>query len=489
LARLIAIDPRNLAVLRMGLAIIILVDLAGRFGSVATFLSDEGVIDRVSSRWLCPPSQGFWSLYWLSGSTAWATVLLIVNALAAVLLLFGWRTKLATVLCLVLAYSLQMRMPLVLTAGHILLRMLLFWSLFLPLGAVWSVDARRSAARRDPRQIATIATAAIMIQLTLMYLCSGIAKWNEVWLRGDALGLAMRLDMYVKPLGRELGDWPQFLMLFTFLTLVLETAGPLLLWMPVKSDQWRLGLMAMFWLLHIGIGLTMSIGIFSAVAMLAWVVFWPELVWRTLSGWRPPRAAAAPDDAPRFASTLGWLPSCACGGFLIYVIALNLANVDPARSGRWFGQGLRTIGNSTMTLQQFTMFDRPSEMNWWWRLVVQTAEGGQSDALSPTRQPLGSLGQRPTPAAIYDSIPSHFWRRLLYNLATWSPANAADRAELERIKQRAGRALWGLRDSTAAPSAAERVELFACWHKIRLDDVDSPVQWESWGSLDSPSAR
>ena len=67
----------------------------------------------------------------------------IVRVLLAVALLVGYRTRLATIGSWILLASIHVRLPVVINAGDTLLRVLLFWSIFLPLGAMWSVDARR----------------------------------------------------------------------------------------------------------------------------------------------------------------------------------------------------------------------------------------------------------------------------------------------------------------------------------------------------------
>lgn len=486
LARLISIDVRNLAILRGGLAAIILVDLAQRAGSVTQFCSDDGVLDRELNRWLCPPNAGFWSVYWLDGSAGFASILLGINALAAILLLLGWHTRWATSICLVLAYSLQMRMPLVLTAGHVLLRMLLFWSLFLPLGAAWSLDAsrHRDGKKKSYGQVVSIASAAIMLQVVMMYLFAGVAKWNDVWLRGEAMSLALQLDMYVRPLGRELLGSPELLMLLTFITLLLECVGPLLVWMPAANGLWRIGVAIMFWLLHLGIWLTMSIGIFSAVAMLAWVVFLPADFWRFFQSVKPKESAAAAIAERPTIGRLGWVPSIVCGFFLVYTAALNLANMNPASSQAWFGNALRGIGNATMTLQQFKMFERPAKDNYWWRLVYTKADGAQFDAFPAVPQPLASLNQRPEPDEIYFSMPNQFWRRLLFNLATMELPNPGDRAQLDRLRQRAGQSLWTLRGEERTLDARGPFEFYCFQHTITSADWAPPIQSTKWATIE-----
>lgn len=513
LGRLIAIDARNLAMLRIGMAVIVLFDLAQRIGSIETFCSDQGILPRPLNRWLCPPSEGFWSLYWLSGSAEFAAVLMLLNAIAAGCLLVGWRTRWATAVCLVLAYSLQMRNPLILTAGHVLLRMLLFWSLFLPLGAVWSLDAIRGrrrggsvgkpataqedrpatvqkeeSAAADARSAGepvaiSIATAAIMVQVCAMYLFSGIAKWNDVWLRGEAMSLALQLDMYVKPLGRELLAFPALLMVITFSILLLETIGPLLLWMPIATPHWRVGLMTLFWLMHIGIWITMSIGIFSAVAMLAWVVFLPREFWDKRARTMKPDAdqTSSQPSVPKHTLGLGRVPSIVCGAFLAYVVALNIANIDPTKSKTWFPAPLRLVGNATMTLQQFKMFERPAADNLWWRLVVSDSNGSFKDLL--ITESTFDFERRPSPREIYNSMPNQFWRRLMFNLATIRIESTEDDDRLNELRQCTAKTLWRIKGASSFWASSDPPTLYAFYQKIEIDGNDTPFRLGVWAQI------
>jgi hypothetical protein len=141
LRELVSIDLRSLAALRVALALLLLCDLATRAPWLRLHHSDEGVWPRgvADAPW-------HFSLYRLGGLGT-ASVLHAVAALCALLLLAGWRTRLATAASWLLLVSLQVANPLLTNNGDILLRMLLLWGMFLPLGARWSLDARRRRER------------------------------------------------------------------------------------------------------------------------------------------------------------------------------------------------------------------------------------------------------------------------------------------------------------------------------------------------------
>ena len=207
---LFEIDVRSLAILRISLGVLILVDLASRLRNLELFYTEGGIVTRALSQEYL--GSGFWSLYWIDGSLAVTQVLFALTASAAVGLIFGFNTRLMTILCLVLVASLHVRNPLVLTGGHILMRLMLFWSIFLPLGAVWSVDAHLSPNREpDQWRVASVATMAIMLQVAFIYLFSGISKLNSYWISGHAVEYVLGLEMYVKPLGNFLRGFPGLL--------------------------------------------------------------------------------------------------------------------------------------------------------------------------------------------------------------------------------------------------------------------------------------
>ena len=152
-ARLLAlftIDTRSLAVFRIALALTILVDLALRARDLGAFYTDDGVLPRalladdIGSRtpWL---TLGFGVVphFWFGGGAGQASWF-VVAGLTAGLLLVGWQTRWVTVASWVLLTSLQSRNPIALNGGDAILRLLLFWSMLLPLGARWSLDAARA---------------------------------------------------------------------------------------------------------------------------------------------------------------------------------------------------------------------------------------------------------------------------------------------------------------------------------------------------------
>ena len=138
------IDLRSLALFRVALGIFILADLAVRAADLAVFYTDSGVLPRGV---LIDHFKSFWnfsvplidfsynvSIHLASGNVWFQAALFLIAAFFAVMLIFGFHTRTAVCVSWFLLVSLQVRNPLVTQGGDVLFRMLLFWSMFLPLG-------------------------------------------------------------------------------------------------------------------------------------------------------------------------------------------------------------------------------------------------------------------------------------------------------------------------------------------------------------------
>ncbi len=194
-----SIDLRSLAALRIALGVIILADLWIRGSDLSVWLSDDGVFPRVAAiDW---GNDYRWSLYFLSGSWVWALFLNLIAALAALALILGYRTQIATIVSLILLVSLHNRASLLLQGGDNLLLLLIFWSLFLPLGARFSLDAARvhpdhqQRLAEQPNQFLSVGTVAILLQAMAVYFFSAFLKSGSEWFEdGTAIYYALHLD-------------------------------------------------------------------------------------------------------------------------------------------------------------------------------------------------------------------------------------------------------------------------------------------------------
>lgn len=425
-----SVDLRSLAVLRISIALIIFYNLMLIGSSAPMFYQESGVLPGELNREVVHQSGGgFWSVLWLSESANWFWLCLGVLGLAATSLTLGFFTTVSTAVCLVLVWSFQVRNPLVLTAGDILLRMVLVWGLFLPWGRIWSVDYVRSRDKRGTptMQLSSFATAAIMLQLAFIYFFSGIAKLSGDW-SGTALVQSLNLEMYVKGNWSWLLEQASLLNIMAMGILVVEIAGPILLFVPRFNQFWRGMMMALMCLMHLLIWISMSIGIFSIIAMVTWLVFIPGEVWNRLLG--RPNPMKRKRTRRRSSRRSSWKQGkqYVCAGLLLFVALLNL---DKTKLGQFLPRQLNSLATTLMIQQEFKMFASPPTSSPWPQ-YVSTLKDGQVVELF--RDNGGFVDEKPQ--SVYRYMKSQFWRRYHFNLIDAQPADGETPPIYHQLRKR-----------------------------------------------------
>ncbi|MGH7586473.1 MAG: HTTM domain-containing protein [Gemmatimonadales bacterium] len=369
LRRAFALDTRSLAVFRIGAACVLLADVAGRFGVLRDFHTDHGVLPR--SAVLAAPGVEFPSAYFATGSSVGAAILLALAGVAAIALLAGWHTRVATIASWFLFASAAQRNPTVLHGGDALLRAMLFWAMFLPLGARWSLDARR-AGPPAPATVIGLAPAAYLLQLAWLYWLAALNKVGPAWLtRGDALLLALNFDQLVTPLGLWLKAQPPVLLqALTRGAWLLEAVGPFLLFVSMKG-RLRVVAVGLFTLLHLGFGAALSLGTFVAIPIVCWVATLPGWCWEG-------RRADGPAGNPAEAEVV---PRSLVLQALVAVALIVAAWAGAGRVGLVSLPALVKVAERVSGLEQrWVMFaPTPRQHDGWWVARAFTAAGDTVD--------------------------------------------------------------------------------------------------------------
>lgn len=448
-----ALDVRSLAALRVALGVLLLADLATRAGDLAAMYGPEGAarVDLVRSR-LGP---GEWSLHLLSPSAAWQATLMIAAATLAALLTIGLWTRAATFGCWLLTMSLHARLPIVLNAGDDLLRVLLFWSLLLPLGAVWSVDARRRGRSLAGVEIFA-ATFAFTVQLALVYWCAGLTKLNDAWLGGGALDQVLSYGLYLRAAGQWLHQHPAAARWLSWSVLALEILGPFLVFIPWHTARLRVIAIVAFVGFHMGIAATINVGLFAWVGAAAWLAMIPSEVWDRLLH---SKAAAPPDDfeagaaVPRSTPFLRWAAIAA----MAVVVAWNALDVLDRTRTPLVDATLRPLVNATGLRQSWSLFSEPAKFDAWFVYRGRLKNGEIVDLLRGV--PLRHGDDDPMNG---QQFPSHRWRKL--HVRVVQQRNAAYRQPLAEAVFRA----WN--DRHRGDEQAEHLELICLQRRSDPND-------------------
>lgn len=282
--QLVGIDVRSLAAFRIGLGLLLLADLGSRSDDLVAHYTDNGVLPRAAAIDLYNDNAHF-SLHLMSGAWQIQVALFVLAGVFAAMLLVGYRTRQVTIVCWVLLVSLHTRNTLVLNGGDTLLRVLLFWAMFLPLGAACSWDSWRSLDTRSRDQLViSVSSFALLIQICLMYWFSFLFKSDPIWTReGSAISYALNVDQITKPFGRWLLNYPEMLKYMSYATLWLEGMGPFLFFVPFVRRWSRPLMVGVFASFHISIFLCMALGLFPWACCVGLLLFLPSTFWDSLS--------------------------------------------------------------------------------------------------------------------------------------------------------------------------------------------------------------
>ena len=421
LAATFGIDLRSLAAFRIGLGLLILLDLWGRAKTLRTHYTGEGAFPRELAA-----EYGFdvpfFRLFLLSEDVRVQAALFLVFALLAVLLVLGWRTRLVSVLVFVCLASLVRRNHFVCHTGDTWLKALAFWAMFLPLGARLSLDARagRAYSSAAPRHL-DLATSGVVLQIALFYWGAGFLKAQyDVWHEGQSVWIFTHVVEYTRPFGAWLGQFEGLCRLLTFATLVLEMGAVFLILFPFGQRWLRTALFVVLAGFHLTLWATIHIGIFQLVCIVANTLLLPSEAWDALAR-RLPFLALAPAPAGR--SGPGHrLAQAALVPALLLVLVSNANTSAKAALGTAHDRehpglvrlprALDELGKQLSLVQNWNMFTDIGELYFGWFLVLgQTEEGEFVDVLAG--EPFRAIGYPEHYARFFPNHNSRrYWREL-----------------------------------------------------------------------------
>lgn len=278
-----SLDYRSLALMRIGIGFVIIFDLIQRAFDLRAFYSDAGVLPRAELLRLW--ENKWWiSAHMMSGLTSFEAILFIVAGVFAIMLILGYRTRMAMIVSWLFLVSLHVRNPLVLQGGDIVLRAVMFWMMFLPLNKAWSLDRLfNRVAQPKETSFFGAASVAYIIQICLVYVFTGILKSGVEWHNGTAVYYALNVDQLITPAGALLREFPVVMSILTTVTLYLEIYGSLLFFSPVATSFFRTLGIFLFACLQIGFNASMRLGLFGMIAIIVTLGLLPTGFWE--KGW------------------------------------------------------------------------------------------------------------------------------------------------------------------------------------------------------------
>jgi len=395
------LDARSLAAFRIGVGCVLVADCLLRTRDFRLMFTPDGMFPlETLARYHGDPT--IWSLAFLHDRSWWAALVLGLEGMAGVAVAIGYRTRLATILAWVAVVSVIRRTSPATNAGDVWFACQIFWAMFLPLGARWSVDAARTTAADPGRpkigRVCSVASAALILQLVAVYLGAGLSKCNSSWFAGEALSHALSVHDHGTPLGMHLGGIDWIARPLQWGVLLGELALPLLL-VALPRPAIRAGIVALFIAFHAIIWLTMTVGLFAAIGIVAWLPLIPAAAW-------PAATATATDRLAGLGRTASW----ACGLAGLVALASFVHRATPWRAHS-LPQPLIAAINLSCLPQQWEMFGGVPPQEQWVYARGVLADGSAVDLLRDGR-PL----EQERPAGGFTSLPHHRWHKFLWIL-------------------------------------------------------------------------
>jgi len=286
LKTIFGIDLRTLALFRISLATMIIVDLLFRARDLSAFYTDEGVLTRMQSMSSANPYR--WSLHWMSGAE-WAQGFLFVLAgFIAFLLLVGYRARLMAIVSWLLLISLQNRNEFLTSGGDNLLVIMTFWAMFLPISARFSIDAALhktyqqncNSNHEQNHQYFSLITMAVLLQVMYLYFFTAILKTGDAWrVTMDAAYYAVHLDQMATIVGHWMRNFPWLLTFGTYYVWYLEILAVFFIFSPVFHVQLRLITLALLVAMHGAFFFSLHIVLFPFIDFVSLSLFLPTAAW------------------------------------------------------------------------------------------------------------------------------------------------------------------------------------------------------------------
>jgi hypothetical protein len=266
--RYLAFDPRTLGLYRIVFGVLLIADLLRRVPVLVPFYSNEGVLTNHYALYH-PLSRHIVSLFYAFSTPGEVAFAFAVTLVIYVCFTIGAYTRLTQLASFVLLVSLHERNLLLENGGDVIMCLIMAWTLPLPLGRRFSVDAMRAPHLPDVTPVYSLAAPALLLQMVAIYLLNAIAKDGATWRDGSAVYYVLHQERLVSGVGVFLREHAPYRMLtlFTWGTLATEFAAPLLLLFCLWQRHLRWLAMLSLWGLHFGLWLTTNLSLFQLTMM------------------------------------------------------------------------------------------------------------------------------------------------------------------------------------------------------------------------------
>jgi hypothetical protein len=414
----ISLDFRSIAVFRIALALLLIVDLLlYKMPFAEVFYSDSGVLDNQTFDQLIHtvPNGKLFSFGLLSFISSVPAVKLFFAVALCVygLLLAGVFSRVSAIISFVMLWSIHQRNPYVLSGPDELLINLLFIAIILPTDQRFSLvrmGEKREGAVNGP----TAFYALFFVGMT--YFFQAFLKEGDLWKNGQALSYAMMETLWTKPMASAMIAKTELCAFLSRTTIWLEYAVPLLIFFPFRNGLTRGVAIVLILFFHWSIFLFFDVGILPWIATGYAILLMPVHWWNWLmKRWNWPKTGVR---SKQFNPKISWR-----GSLIFQRVSLSIMLVVILWGSFLVSERMQEIlpnPEFMKTLQKSSLFRQnwgfyapdPSTVHGWCKVAGITSQGEMVDmrTLKKFRNDSGDL----------ENYQNYSWQVFVYRTCIYS---------------------------------------------------------------------
>ena len=280
------VDTRSLGIFRICLGFLCLFDILRRCDYIDIFYTNNGIISASTS-------SSYYKMFTLltTFTTSWEVHLFFLTGIIfSIFLIVGYKTRLSHIICAMVIISIHNRAIILENASDMFMNSILIWTVFLPLGVSYSIDALKKnlatfkeynindlnnrKTNNQPKKVFSIAYFAVLYQLSAIYFFTALNKSGYDWANGSAVYKMFELDTFLSSIGFVVRDFitPDVSKFLTYSTIRLEYLVPILIFIPFYNYIFRFFLVLALTVFHISIRLFIKVGLFSQTMIITYVL-------------------------------------------------------------------------------------------------------------------------------------------------------------------------------------------------------------------------
>ena len=273
------IDKYSLALFRIALGVALFLDiLFYKLPYLSAFYTNEGIL---STEALSLITQTYkCSLLYYINSLPGVILFFIITLILCILYIIGYKVKPVSLILYVFLFSIHERNAPFLSGSDAIFRVMLFWSLFLPVNSALSLFP--SKEKDGGATVNNLPAFAILLQIALIYFFNAWNKSGETWKEGSAIAYALMIPFHKGVFAEGILNTPLLYKTLTYFTLLLEYAIAFLIFSPFYNNRARTIAASLVLIFHWGLLLFLNVGDFYLTALPVACLLMPATAWKNI---------------------------------------------------------------------------------------------------------------------------------------------------------------------------------------------------------------